>query len=200
MEKPVLNLNKKLPSKISWTVLGILFGFAFPLIAYSIRLYQFGIQESRIMLQHDPVLWIIMTAPVFLGLFAFLGGKENDRVRQIQETLEKINIESSKMALLGEMAGGIAHEINNPLTIILGKSSILRTRLKGCMITPEDSKEKIFEDITKIEKTSERIGKIIKGLKSFSRKSENDEKTNFPISQLIEDTLELRQDKLKKIQ
>lgn len=100
---------------------------------------------------------------------------------------------SAKMSSLGEMAGGIAHEINNPLTIIISKAVILRR-----MINQENPDfEKIKKDLTKIEETSNRIAKIIRGLRSFSRNTEGDPMEIARVTQIVDDTLELCKERFK---
>ncbi|MGZ3711142.1 MAG: PAS domain-containing sensor histidine kinase [Bdellovibrionota bacterium] len=107
-------------------------------------------------------------------------------VTQIKQAQKQL-LQSSKMSSLGEMAGGIAHEINNPLAVILGKAGSLKRRIeKGSFEVT-----KVCEDLAKIESYSERIAKIIKGLRSFSRNSENDPMTIAKVSTIVEDTLEL---------
>jgi PAS domain S-box-containing protein len=104
----------------------------------------------------------------------------------IQEQQVKI-IGSAKMSSLGEMAGGIAHEINNPLAIIgLSANQISEALDKK----PADLKF-AKESAENIGKTVRRIGKIVKGLRSFSRSGEKDPFTLSSLQQIIDDTLEL---------
>ncbi len=104
----------------------------------------------------------------------------------IQEQQVKI-IGSAKMSSLGEMAGGIAHEINNPLAIIgLSANQISEALDKN---PPDLNFSK--ESAGKIVQTVRRIGKIVKGLRSFSRSGEKDPFTSSSLQQIIEDTLEL---------
>jgi len=100
---------------------------------------------------------------------------------------------SSKFAALGEMASGIAHEINNPLTIIIGKSALLKRQIEQGAYEPE----KVMTGLTQIETTGNRIAKIIKGLRSFSRNSEHDPMEDISVSQLIQDTLEICSERFK---
>jgi PAS domain S-box-containing protein len=74
-------------------------------------------------------------------------------------------LQSSKMASLGEMAGGVAHEINNPLAIIIGKADRLRKRIEQGRIDPQEFKE----ELSFVRETSLRIAGIVKGLLDFAR-------------------------------
>ena len=102
-------------------------------------------------------------------------------------------ITSAKMSSLGEMASGIAHEINNPLSVILMKSLQIKSHLNKENI----NKDQIIEELIKIENTTKRIAKIIKGLKSFSRNSDKDPLQKVNVNDIINDTLELCSEKLK---
>jgi PAS domain S-box-containing protein len=93
---------------------------------------------------------------------------------------------SDKMATLGEMAAGIAHEINNPLAIIQSRSYQIFK-----MTERNEPKEKIMELADSIEQTVGRIAKIIRGLKSFSRDTANDEMDVQNVKQILDETLEL---------
>lgn len=100
---------------------------------------------------------------------------------------------TSKMASLGEMAGGIAHEINNPLAIISGKAE----QIKKYLSSPEMDREKLIQAVEKIEDTSFRISKIIKGLRSFSRTGELDPSKETTVEELIEETLDLCRERMR---
>lgn len=78
-------------------------------------------------------------------------------------------IQSSKMSSLGEMAGGIAHEINTPLSIIQMKAAMIIAQTENSEI--EFKPEKINKDAKIIDETVNRISKIITSLRSFSRNS-----------------------------
>jgi len=95
-------------------------------------------------------------------------------------------LHASKMSSLGEMSSGIAHEINNPLAIIHGKSHQIRRHLSA-LSTPESAPlVKLTEDI---DQTVERISKIIKGLRSFSREGEKDPFELRSVKTLVDETL-----------
>jgi PAS domain S-box-containing protein len=99
------------------------------------------------------------------------------------------SLHSLKLASLGEMSAGIAHEINNPLTVIAGTVNLL-DRYK-------DKPEKFKEKLCAITKSCERIEKIVNSLKKFSRSSDNTEKKVCNLFQIINDSLSLMEIKAK---
>lgn len=110
------------------------------------------------------------------------------------ETTKAKSLASAKLASLGEMAGGVAHEINNPLAII----SMNAAQLKELIDDPEVTKDELKLFVEKIQKTTMRIDRIVKGLKSFARGGELDPFISTSIKSIIENTLELCSEKLKK--
>ena len=108
--------------------------------------------------------------------------------KKLQQDLEdeKLRaVHSSKMASLGEMAGGVSHEINNPLSIIEGNAAkIIRVLEKETLDI-----EELKKAAGKIETTTERIAKIIRGLRSFSRDGAKDPFIPTTIQSLIDETL-----------
>lgn len=118
------------------------------------------------------------------------------KMEQERQVIQGQLIASSKMSSLGEMASGIAHEINNPLSIISGRSYQLLKSLKKSSL-PSDQIASFESDILKIEKTVERIAKIVQGLKTFSRDSTSDPAQNIKFNQIIEDTLSLCSERFK---
>ncbi len=102
-------------------------------------------------------------------------------------------IANSKMASLGEMASGIAHEINNPLTIILNRANLLKGRIQS----ESFDREWGYQELAKVEMTVERIAKIIRGLRAFSRNADNDPMISVELNAVIEETLELCREKFR---
>jgi signal transduction histidine kinase len=113
--------------------------------------------------------------------------------KQLIKTQEAKIISSARLSSLGEMAGGIAHEINNPLAIIQAKTDLLKKRIKLGVADPEF----ILTGLDKIDETCHRIVTIIKGLRSFSRNSEKDPLVPVKIGTIIKEVLGLINEKLK---
>jgi signal transduction histidine kinase len=118
--------------------------------------------------------------------------QEKKTEKQIQE-LRASNIHKEKMASLGEMAGGIAHEINNPLAIIQGKVSQIRRFVEG----PATDNSRIFDNLSKIEVTVGRIAKIIHGLRVFSRSGESDPLAEASLEMIAQEAMDLCLERFK---
>jgi PAS domain S-box-containing protein len=117
-------------------------------------------------------------------------------LKEMSATLEAQRasiVASAKLSSLGEMAGGIAHEINNPLSIILGRVMVIRDMLKASVIVTTD----ISDSINIIESTSLRIGKIVKGLRTFSRDGMKDPHVSISVGTLLEDVFSLCRERFK---
>lgn len=101
--------------------------------------------------------------------------------------LEKeIGFQREKMAALGEMASGIAHEVNNPLSIILMNSSSIEKELDR---KSEINKDSILKKVKKTQDTVYRINNIIKGLRDFARNTTSDPYINVSTKKIIDLTI-----------
>jgi C4-dicarboxylate-specific signal transduction histidine kinase len=103
-------------------------------------------------------------------------------------------LQAAKMSALGEMVGGIAHEINTPLAAIKMFLSEAITELEQ---GPKADMEALANYVHKSDATIDRIAKIIKGLKTFARSGELDPFQNFSTQECIEDALILCGDRFK---
>lgn len=113
--------------------------------------------------------------------------------KEIDENRSR-QVNTSRLAALGEMAGGIAHEINNPLSIIRAQADQLQRHIKRAELDPNAV---IGNGLEKIIGTVDRISKIIKGLKTLSRDSSNDLMIEHDLLDITNDTLYLFMEKLK---
>lgn len=110
-----------------------------------------------------------------------------------KKEMELRMIHSSQLASLGEMAGGVAHEINNPLAIIKVKSDLLLQMIDE----PTIDSIKLKEGLKKVSETVDRIAKIVKSLRTFSRDSDLDTFETVDIYKLIQDSTDLCYEKFK---
>ncbi len=113
----------------------------------------------------------------------------NALIRNQQSNLES----SARLASLGTMSAGIAHEINNPLSIIHGNATLLsRLAQKGQL-----TEEKIVSTTEKIVLTCTRITSIINGLRAFSRDGSKDPFNTVDVTQLLNESLAFCSERFK---
>jgi len=113
----------------------------------------------------------------------------NDTVELLRRTRDRL-IQKDKMAALGRMASGIAHEIRNPLEIIYMGVDYLENNLS-------DDNPHIRESIEKIFNAVNRADNIIKNILSFSRQTVC-KITQLPLNPLLDNVLALAKHKLEK--
>jgi PAS domain S-box-containing protein len=105
--------------------------------------------------------------------------------------LERLKVlRTSRLASLGEMSAGIAHEISNPLAIIEGSTNLLTKFL--------NNPEKLISKIEAIKKSCGRISKIVSGLRKFSRSGDKIELSLHSLSAIAREVLKLTESKSKR--
>jgi signal transduction histidine kinase len=114
--------------------------------------------------------------------------------RILRETEAKLDLErglreSEKLAVIGQLASGLAHEIGTPLNIIYGRAELIQKRL--------EDKEALQRNLDIVLRQTERITKIIQQLLGFVRKKKPEQKVlNLP--SLLECALELVDHQVRK--
>ena len=109
--------------------------------------------------------------------------------RRLQEERSKA-LHTAKLASLGEMSAGIAHEINNPLALIMGTASILpryANDLSG-----------LTHKAGVIMKAGERIDRIVNALRKYSRTNEKPVYTFQPLHELIRESIAIVEAKARR--
>jgi signal transduction histidine kinase len=122
--------------------------------------------------------------------------RANEKVLAAQREIEAqraVLAHSSKLSALGEMAGGIAHEINNPLTVINGRIQILATLAD----TGEISQAFLLESCEKISRNVQRITSIIRSLRNMARHGPGDPLQTVEVEPLLGETLDLCRERFR---
>ncbi|MEW6457346.1 MAG: ATP-binding protein [Acidobacteriota bacterium] len=138
---------------------------------------------------HDPlytfgILGVFIMVMFVSTLFATsLAENLRTQIKKQKEIASQL-VQAAKMSAIGEIAGNIAHEINNPIGIIIMKTKTLLSDFR------QHLSEKVISDIEKIDKHAARIATIITGLLSFARPSVN-KKEPLDINKVIEESFNL---------
>jgi len=98
-----------------------------------------------------------------------LSGELLYRLRELQAAQSSL-IQSGKLAALGEVSSGLAHELNNPLTIIAGYLQLIRGIIEGAPTSTPDFAE-LKGHLEKVERNVGRMKIIIKHIMEFARES-----------------------------
>ena len=112
---------------------------------------------------------------------------EERRIREELESLQRQVIRQERLAAIGVLASGVAHELNNPLQAILGSAELLQVR--------DDVPPESRADLALIQKESARASAIIRNLSRFSRQQQADA-IPVRLREVVDSVIELRQRKL----
>ncbi len=108
---------------------------------------------------------------------------ERKKAEEEKKQLEQKAQFASRLASVGELASGVAHEINNPLTGVIGYAHLLLAR--------KDISRDVRRDLEIINEGAQRVAGIVKKLLAFARQTKPEQRY-VNINELIRNTLELR--------
>jgi two-component system NtrC family sensor kinase len=107
-----------------------------------------------------------------------------------RKQMEAQLLQAGKMAAIGELAAGVAHEINNPTAIISGTAEQLQFLIDECADRPEEIKKRLLKHISTITEQAARCKRITQGLLNFARRTEI-HTTEVNVTKLIQETVAL---------
>jgi signal transduction histidine kinase len=119
--------------------------------------------------------------------------KERQAAEEVATRSQEQLVNNSKMAALGEMAGGMAHEINTPLATI----TLLVDLLDDLIAEETFDKVEVGNAVGSIRETTNRIAKIVSGLRTFARDGTVDKMQPVLLKNLVDDTLSFCRERFK---
>jgi PAS domain S-box-containing protein len=141
--------------------------------------------------RHRDGSWRTMRAsasPLFDAENKLSGAIVSVRDITVEKKLEQQIIQSERLAAMGQMIGGFAHELNNPLTSILGMSELLQ---EG------EAPESVRKQMVVLQQQARRAAEIVQNLMYFSRPPAPG-KTPIDLGELVQRTLHLHAYSLRK--
>jgi two-component system NtrC family sensor kinase len=147
-----------------------------------------GTPDAATPREHEAVggdrTWVLRAFPLGDGARVVVYKDVTDE-RNVQRRL----LHTEKMAAVGQLAGGVAHEINNPLGGILAFAQI--------MSRDDDRSPSDLESLRLIADAAIRAKRIVESLLGFSRRPQQDEKGPFDLARVVDDALFLLQSQFK---
>jgi len=114
-----------------------------------------------------------------------VSGRDITEVKRLEEQL----IQAEKLAAMGQMLAGVAHELNNPLTAILGASELLRDRA--------GADEHTKRQLEMTHRQARRAARIVQNLLEFSRPA-SPQKKALDLNAVVDRTLQLHEHSLRR--
>ena len=102
-------------------------------------------------------------------------------MRKLQEMQDQL-VQAEKLSAVGELVSGVAHELNNPLTAVIGYAELLRA---------DSTNEQALEDLDNILRSAERSRHIVRNLLTFARRQKS-ERRMVSINDIIRQTVEIQ--------
>ena len=126
---------------------------------------------------------------------AYAVGRDITQIKLSEKLIEEQRAQmlaASKLASLGEMAGGVAHEINTPLNAILFCAEQIQETAR------ELESESLIEMGTLVSETAQRISKIVKGLRVFARDGAQEIPETIDLHHVVDQALSLGSERIRQ--
>jgi PAS domain S-box-containing protein len=144
--------------------------------------------EYRIIRKNGQLAWFVESVASidYQGrravMIAGIDITEQKRAEAVRKEAEQRSQIASRLATVGEMAAGIAHEINNPLTTVIGYTELLMQ---------SDIPENIRKDLRFINSGAQRVADIVRRMLTFARQTKP-ERRYVNINDVIQNTLDMQ--------
>jgi PAS domain S-box-containing protein len=112
---------------------------------------------------------------------------ERKRIEAQLQRQREVLYQSEKLAALGTMAAGIAHEINNPLGIITARIEVMLLDAEQQALPPQ-----VLDDLHVLHRASQRVARIAASLRSFARHSPSD-RVALDLNTVVDESVQLLQ-------
>jgi two-component system NtrC family sensor kinase len=110
-----------------------------------------------------------------------------DRLRDTQAQL----VQSEKLSAIGQLVAGVAHELNNPLTSIIGYAQLVHEELEAYASLGGLEADGLAEDTSRILSEADRAARIVRNLLTFARRQAS-ERSRHDVADLCEKVMALR--------
>jgi len=184
------------PRDTQWQLkLAMVVVLAFPLLAaWAVFFSAAPAPVRRFRLVVTLVASFIVSATVFLRQ-QLVHRERTSLVRKLSSSLENVRrlqtkvVQSERLASLGQLAAGAAHEINNPLTAILGYTDLL--------LTDQDPSARTRSLAEKIQEQARRTKSLVNNLLSFARQASSEQQL-LDVQAVLNSALQLRKLELRE--
>src|SRR3974377_1967883 len=120
---------------------------------------------------------------ILISLRVREAGQTIERQKEELETANQRLLQAAKLASVGELASGMAHEINNPIGIILGRTDYI-------LATQDGLSAEAKEDLRVVRSQAERVAATVRSLLTFARPSPLNVQ-RVDLAQLVEEAVKL---------
>ncbi|MEM8858560.1 MAG: histidine kinase dimerization/phospho-acceptor domain-containing protein, partial [Chloroflexota bacterium] len=149
----------------------------------------------------NPLMWVIDTAPLFLGITAWLAGRKQDELKLLIENQENvITAQTAKLRqalsvaqtadkIKSRFLANMSHELRTPLNAIIGFSQIIQENFEYDDFRNQNEFENLMDDANRIESAGKHLLNLVNTILDFS-KAEAGELTLHPIEFDIHEIVE----------